>query len=371
MKTKFGILLVLLCVLKGINALSQGSQDENDANFEGYNNFDFIAGKKILFYDDFTQGLSKWNVIDHAPSDEIEPPGTQPYTGDETSWFKLPQKGLFYPKQFELLPDEFTIEFDMQANTETMSEMEGGLCLSFVANLSNRDEYDPHFDENPQIQLDIHPSKELLYCLALKENNNYEDRVLMRKQIQNGWNIGKTHRISISRKKSHVRVYINEKKFIDLPQGLPQKGRYSLVLFTNLWGDGLYISQFKIAEGLSEPAALNNEGKFVTNAIYFNTNSTQIRPESWAALQQAAHVIESATGSITIVGHTDSDGHDEVNLTLSKNRAEAVKQSLIRHFKIDANRLLTDGKGESMPVAENTSAEGKAMNRRVEFILTK
>ena len=77
---------------------------------------------------------------------------------------------------------------------------------------------------------------------------------------------------------------------------------------------------------------------------------------------------ENAEVKVKIVGHTDSDGNDADNLSLSKRRAESVKSSLAKDFSIDASRLETDGKGESQPVDKNTTAEGKANNRRVEFI---
>jgi outer membrane protein OmpA-like peptidoglycan-associated protein len=68
------------------------------------------------------------------------------------------------------------------------------------------------------------------------------------------------------------------------------------------------------------------------------------------------------------VGHTDSDGDDAKNLDLSKRRAANVKNSLAKDFAIDASRIQTDGKGETEGVAPNTTSEGKAKNRRVEFI---
>jgi outer membrane protein OmpA-like peptidoglycan-associated protein len=68
-----------------------------------------------------------------------------------------------------------------------------------------------------------------------------------------------------------------------------------------------------------------------------------------------------------ISGHTDSDGDDALNLALSAKRAEAVKAALVQEFGIAAERLRTEGKGESDPVEPNTTAGGKAKNRRVEF----
>jgi len=68
------------------------------------------------------------------------------------------------------------------------------------------------------------------------------------------------------------------------------------------------------------------------------------------------------------IGHTDSDGNTVDNMTLSKRRADAVKASMVKDFGIDASRLQTDGKGSSQPIASNSTAEGKANNRRVEFL---
>ncbi|HCZ35578.1 MAG TPA: hypothetical protein DHV26_06575, partial [Cytophagales bacterium] len=125
---------------------------------------------------------------------------------------------------------------------------------------------------------------------------------------------------------------------------------------------------FKVAEVENAVAKIDKETKFVTNAIYFNTNSATIKAESWPALNQAANVIKSTDGNVKIIGHTDSDGNDADNLTLSKKRAESVKSFLVKNFGINTSKLLTDGEGESKPVDNNNTAEGKANNRRVEFV---
>ena len=75
----------------------------------------------------------------------------------------------------------------------------------------------------------------------------------------------------------------------------------------------------------------------------------------------------NTTVKIKIVGHTDSDGDDTKNMALSKKRATAVKTKMV-NLGIAQSRMTIDGKGESQPAADNTSPEGKAQNRRVEFI---
>src|SRR3546814_20373264 len=65
---------------------------------------------------------------------------------------------------------------------------------------------------------------------------------------------------------------------------------------------------------------------------------------------------------------TDADGSEELNLKLSQDRAASVKAALTSEFGIAAERMVTGGKGESVPVAGNDTSEGKAKNRRVEFV---
>jgi outer membrane protein OmpA-like peptidoglycan-associated protein len=81
----------------------------------------------------------------------------------------------------------------------------------------------------------------------------------------------------------------------------------------------------------------------------------------------AKMMIDHPELNFSIEGHTDSDGADDYNLQLSQKRAASVKDAL-SGLGIDGSRMETKGLGESIPVSDNTSPEGKANNRRVEFI---
>ena len=114
---------------------------------------------------------------------------------------------------------------------------------------------------------------------------------------------------------------------------------------------------------------LVEEGKFSTTGILFDVNAATIKPESSGVLKEVAEAIKSNAGiRVKIIGHTDSDGSDAANLELSKKRSEAVKNALVKDFGVDASALESDGKGETQPVGDNKSKEGKAQNRRVEFV---
>ena len=125
-----------------------------------------------------------------------------------------------------------------------------------------------------------------------------------------------------------------------------------------------------MAKGLPDTRhKLIDEGKFSTTSILFDVNAATIKASSYGTLKDIATVLkENAAVKVKIVGHTDSDGDNAANLGLSKKRAEAVKDMLSKEFGIDESRMETEGKGETQPAAQNTTTEGKAQNRRVEFI---
>jgi outer membrane protein OmpA-like peptidoglycan-associated protein len=133
---------------------------------------------------------------------------------------------------------------------------------------------------------------------------------------------------------------------------------------------GVYVGNIKIATGKPDTRhKLVEEGKFSTTGILFDVNAATIKPESNGVLKELADVlIKYPDLKIKIIGHTDSDGSDAANLELSKKRAAAVATALSQDFNIDASRMQTDGKGEAEAVADNKTKEGKAQNRRVEFI---
>jgi outer membrane protein OmpA-like peptidoglycan-associated protein len=100
--------------------------------------------------------------------------------------------------------------------------------------------------------------------------------------------------------------------------------------------------------------------------IEFATNSAVIRPASAALLDGIARAAEACPGRLRIEGHTDNEGRDAFNTTLSLRRAEAVRTALIRRG-VEASRLVAEGFGAAKPVATNETEAGRARNRRIEI----
>ncbi|PID36453.1 MAG: hypothetical protein CR993_05140 [Rhodobacterales bacterium] len=104
--------------------------------------------------------------------------------------------------------------------------------------------------------------------------------------------------------------------------------------------------------------------------ILFVTGSAKLDPVSLRVVNSLAGIMHHCTADagmrVTIGGHTDSQGQDEANMTLSLARAEAVRNALIARG-VDAGKLEATGYGEAMPIAPNTTEEGRAKNRRITF----
>lgn len=100
--------------------------------------------------------------------------------------------------------------------------------------------------------------------------------------------------------------------------------------------------------------------------VLFATNSATINPSSYPELDRAVTFLRETSPSATgvIEGHTDSQGADAYNLDLSQRRANAVLKYLVDKG-VPASRLTAQGLGESQPVADNATADGRAQNRRV------
>ncbi len=115
--------------------------------------------------------------------------------------------------------------------------------------------------------------------------------------------------------------------------------------------------------------AIDTDGKAVLYGILFDTGKSDIKPESADALKKITEYLNAnPTVKIIVVGHTDNVGTFASNMTLSRARAESIKNYLITTSKIAASRLLSEGVGPLCPVSTNSTDEGKKLNRRVEIV---
>lgn len=122
--------------------------------------------------------------------------------------------------------------------------------------------------------------------------------------------------------------------------------------------------------GVNVSQTADNQLKLeIPSDVSFDTGRSDIKPNLRPILDQFANGLSSQPNTdIRIVGHTDNVGSDAVNDPLSLQRAQATKSYLVTHG-VDPNRIQVAGRGEHEPIASNATAEGRAMNRRVEIYL--
>jgi len=114
---------------------------------------------------------------------------------------------------------------------------------------------------------------------------------------------------------------------------------------------------------------LSKSGRVTLRGILFDPGLATIRDSSAALLAEVGALLKSdPTLALEVVGHTDNTGTAAANLTLSSQRAEAVKNWLVKTHGIHVSRLTTSGRGDTVPVADNTTDAGRAQNRRVELV---
>jgi len=168
-----------------------------------------------------------------------------------------------------------------------------------------------------------------------------------------------------------IRIYINGKRavdgnqialgeinYVDMDAGVDQEH-----------GGWVGIRRARIAEAAPDFSKTIMSGRYVTRGILFDVDSDRIKPESAATIKMIASGMQANAGTrFLIEGHTDSSGDAAHNMDLSKRRAEAVKTVLVSQFGIDAAGLTTAGLGSTKPVASNETPQGRAENRRVEFV---
>jgi OmpA-OmpF porin, OOP family len=340
------------------------AQDKK-AGLKTYSKYDFIAGEKTIFFDDFTADAigdfpMKWNTNSGGEVVDIEGMG---------KWFTMNWGGTFYPEFAGPLPENFTIEFDLLIDAGE-SSYPPPVVLDIHSTIPG-EPMDNIVPGNGGVGIAMDYSG--VSYKNWQEGNYSGIQNQVSSEILSSES-GSPVRVSIMVQKQRFRLWLNEKKLVDIPRFLPAGLTYDRIRFYE-WGVDddyakFYIRNFRVAAGVPDMRSkLVTEGKLITHGIYFDSGSDRIKPESYGTLKEISAVLkENADMKVMIIGHTDADGADALNLDLSKKRSRSVKNALSGEFGIEAGRMETDGKGESQPMDKNDTSEGKANNRRVEFI---
>jgi OOP family OmpA-OmpF porin len=172
-----------------------------------------------------------------------------------------------------------------------------------------------------------------------------------------------------------LKFYIDNKRLANIPNG---NFRRDKALVLNLEGrddsnNAVYVTSIRVAE--SEKSIyddLSAKGRWATQGILFDVGAADVKGESTPTLKDIAETLKAHPDlKIEIQGHTDNVGSADANLKLSEERANAVKNVLVKEYGVLADQLTAKGYGSTKAIAPNTTVEGRANNRRVELVVVK
>jgi len=329
-------------------ANAEGNADVNSSEepLGAWTKFDFVPGDVVIFEDNLdgeTNGEfpSKWDL--YRGNVEIAKYGEESVIN-----FPATENGNIVPlmkKQGDYLPEKFTVEFDAY-----FSEF----CTKYWVEF-----YDKVNQKQPSGRSYIVVGPQDVYVQGFGSTN-----VEVPNQTYPFWK-----HISISFNIRALKVYYGEKRASNIPNLKVDPSGLTIVSGQCHAGNQAMIKNIRIAEG-AVPLydRFKTDGKIVTNGIKFDSGKATLKPESMGVINEIAKMMQQYQDiRLSVEGHTDSDGDDAMNQQLSEQRANTVMTKLVE-MGINADRLSSKGFGESTPVADNTSPEGKANNRRVEFV---
>ncbi len=316
-----------------------------------WSKFDFIPGDTVIYEDgpsaDEENGEfpSRWDTAEgYAEIVNVngEPAIIFPQRGSKIVPYLKNSKE-------DYLPEVFTIEFDCYFRPQDYTTS----YKIILADIKNQRKLVKYFSDLA-FSISEHQIRGYKYTGANKLNKGDE---------------GIWRHISIAFTKGKLKVYMDELRLINIPHfegnplGLTIEGHGNATEYIRL------IKNIRIAKGgVKYYDRVVSDGKIIVNGIKFDVNKATLKAESMGPINKIYQLMQKQSDlNFSVEGHTDSDGGDDTNMTLSKARGKTVMDKLIA-MGISKDRLKSNGFGESKPLDNNSTPEGKANNRRVEFV---
>ncbi len=328
--------------------------------------YDFVPGDRVIFQDDFSdtdvgEFPRRWTLRGPDDSTRKAPIEVARFEGKRWVRFRPSNRrtdvsAIFYPRLNvgKDMPDKFTVEFDAVLPTFDGTDQRPEYRVLLINH--GREFQSSDFEATPTNVIRIG-------SIGASTGNTHLS-------FERG--DGQVHRMAIRVNGASVKAYLDGEMVVNDPEGIVRPVTVigmELAYQTGAKLLPLMFTDFRVASGGKEmKAALETDGRIVTRGIRFDTGSDVILPSSEPTLSAVrALLAEDSSLKLSVEGHTDSQGTPDVNQPLSERRAKAVAGWLVDHG-VASGRLTAKGWGVSRPVAGNDTPEGRAENRRVEFV---
>lgn len=316
-----------------------------------YAKSDFVPGDEIMFEDDLVgeqmgEFPSKWDLLEgNAEIASVNGKTVISLTDISTEIMPLMENQKNY------LTEAFTLEFDFLGGSDEKS-----IYCDYIIHLKNIEGEDV-----ATINLNGTASGWAYTSWITASGEQRENRSAAPAKEEE-WN-----HAALSFNKRALKVYLNGSRIVNIPNcARPQY----FTLQRSYWADHRNLmTNVRLCKG-AVPLynRLITDGKIITYAITFDIGKANIKPESMTEINRIAQLMKN-NGDLQfeVQGHTDNTGTVAGNQKLSEQRAQAIVNKLVE-MGIAANRLSAKGMGQSAPLADNSTDEGRAKNRRVEFV---
>ena len=320
-----------------------------------YSKYDFVAGDKIIFEDNLAgeengEFPSRWDLLSGSAENAT--------LGNDNVIHFINNNSIIKPlmDKKDFLPDVFTIEFDAYFEKQAVNRWDHYQVRLFEGTGGSAAK-----------------AGKIIYPIEIAWNEvkmgEFGGRTASFTKEQENFQ-GEWKHIAISFNTRSLKLYLDEERILNIPNLGYKPSTFSIGAdFDDQSIKMSSIKNIKVNEGGKKLYdRVLADGKFVTRGILFEVNKANITPQSMGTINEIVKMMKEHTDlKFSIEGHTDSDGDKASNQKLSEERAQAVKDILVESG-IDASRLETKGWGDTKPVDSNSTPEGKANNRRVEFI---
>ena len=312
-----------------------------------YSNYDFVPGEQVVFEDHFTDDQdgefpAHWRL--NKGQGVVNKVGQDPaFFLTEGNYVRVAPR---MKTEKSYLPENFTIEFDFYP-TE-------GSYMPLLLFTTDKDE-SRNIGFGAEVSTSYFPKDFSAGYPGDKSDAHF---------------FGHWHHAAMIKKGDQIKCYEDQYRVLIIPDCDNCKMSYVEVGGIGGADHPIVFRNFRLAQGgnMNLIGQKFTDAKIITHGINFDVDKAIIKPESMGTLNMIVNVLKTNPDlKFEIDGHTDNTGAAAHNMDLSQQRADAVKTQLVT-MGIDASRLTTKGFGDTKPVGDNATQEGKANNRRVEFI---